>query len=95
MPHTSDLFTVNAVGDPEPITCKTDCKKIIIGEDPSVSGWPTVAYKIRAPHAASAAHQRPAGTRTEFVSATHYKTGDIVGYVETVSGSTSFFQWEE
>jgi hypothetical protein len=93
--YTSTM-TVNNVGDPEPVIAHIECRSITVKEDPSVSGWPTVDYKVTGAVAGSTPIQCPAGTEYTF-EATYmqcFAPGEIVGYVETVSGSTTFQQRE-
>ena len=94
----TSTFTVNDVGDPEPVIATIDCREIVIGEDPSVSGWPTIGYKVTGTLAGSTAIEKAPGVTFKFISTVNhppFKTGDIVGYVETLSGSTTFFKAEQ
>jgi hypothetical protein len=43
----TSLFTVNDIGDPEPVIATVACNRIIIGEDASVSGWPLSDYEVK------------------------------------------------
>lgn len=97
-------FTVNSIGDPEPIITASACSLVTIREDPSVSGWPTVGYKVRAPLATDSPVSKEMGEDTiftfegglQFKSKTgKWAKGVIIGYVETNSGSTTFSQVEE
>ena len=97
MPKTR-TFTVNNAGDPEPVTAQVPCRRITIGEDPSVAAWPTTAFKVRAPSMTDQARQKDAGQEYVFEAIggnRNFLAGQIVGYVETVAGSTTFFQFEE
>jgi len=89
-------FTVNASGDPEPVIAHTECTEIIVKEDPSVSGWPTVDYNVLGSVSGSTRIRCAAGTEHRFPASWQqaFKPGDIVGYVETVTGSTTFQQKE-
>lgn len=91
-------FTVNDIGDPEPIIVHTVCRHVLVGEDSSVANWPTTDYRIKGTDNNSAMVQRPAGVLTEFSRQSNqsaYSPGDIIGYVETVSGSTTFLIIEQ
>lgn len=90
-------FTVNSVGNPEPVICTLGCRTIVIGEDPSVAGWPTTDFRIKGAVPGSSFIQRPAGTMYQFQRISGqaaFSPGDIVGYVDVVTGSTTFFQAE-
>jgi len=89
-------FTVNAVGDPEAVTTGSNTSRVTIAEDPSVSGWPTSDYNVMAPSSDSTAIRKAAGTMFTFKpSFGQWPPDTIIGYVETVSGSTTFQQVEE
>ena len=85
--------TVDAIGAPEQIVAQSVCKKIVIYENAQAG---TLDYIWRAPNAASPAVTRPAGSKTEFAApgGAWFKPGDIVAYVETVSGSFVLVQEE-
>jgi hypothetical protein len=93
----TSLFTVNAVGDPEPVTATVVSSRIEIGEDPSQAGWPTTDYLVRSPLALDSPRQMPAGTIYVFTKPNKkfFMPGEVVAYVETVTGSTSFFKDEQ
>ena len=89
------IFPVNSVGDPEPITAQTTCQQIEIMEDQSVIGWPTVDYQIHMPGPGNDALSLRKGQRY-IITATgswgneFFHPGDIVAYINTVSGSSDF-----
>ena len=87
------LLTVNNTGDPESVTVQTVCREIIIGEDHSVGGWPTTDYIVRAPLKTSDAVQIQAGKFYAITSppGRFFEPGDVPLFVETVSGTTTFF----
>jgi hypothetical protein len=94
----TSTFTVNSTGDPEPIIVGTNCRKVTVGEDASVSNWPTTDYLVYGTDKQSTPVQRPAGSLTviERGSAqSAFNKGSIVGYVATVTGSTTFLLIEE
>ena len=94
-------FTVNSIGEPEPVTAHTECQRITIKEDPSVSGWPTTDYLITGSVPGSTPIRCPAGSEYIFEASSGanliqpFKVGTIVGYIETVTGSTTFQQKED
>jgi hypothetical protein len=88
------LITVNDVGDPEQVIAQTVCREIVIGEDRSVVGYPTTDYKVRMAESTSDPVQVQAGVLYAFTNPRYFQPGEVVGYVETVTGSTSFFQDE-
>lgn len=94
----TSLFIVNNVGDPEPIVTTIECSRVQVGEDPSITGWPTVDYRIKGVEPNSEWVQCPAGTKFEFVRDARrpsYGVNRIIGYVETLSGSTTFLKVEQ
>ena len=94
----TSTFTVNNIGSPEAVVATCACRTVTIGEDPSVTGWPTTDFLITGNESGSGAIQRPAGTQWTFedpLLRRGFKPGDIVGYVETVTGSTTFIQVEQ
>ena len=83
------------------ITAVIDTHMITVQEDKSVSGWPTTDYTIKKPTAAATAIQRPAGSKCVFQKSTKvstgnfpyaFKAGEVVGYIQTVTGTTTFYQ---
>jgi hypothetical protein len=94
----TSTFTVNDIGDPEPVIVSIDCKQVMIGEDPSVSGWPTTDYQVKGIEASSDWIQCAAGTKFIFqstVNAPPFSANQVVGYVQTISGSTTFLKAEQ
>lgn len=93
---TGPTFTVNAVGDPEPVTALTVCSEIRVQEDASVAGWPTVDFKVYAPSKNDSPLQAGAGSFWIFKKprGSYFQPGELAGYLATVSGSTNFNQWE-
>jgi hypothetical protein len=95
--HTH-TFTVNNLSSPEQIIARTGCRRITVGEDPSVAGWPTTDFKITGKVPGSTVIQRPAGTTFTFErndDQASFGAGDLVAYIETVDGSTTFLQTEQ
>lgn len=71
-------------------------KSIKVREDNSVVGWPTTDFLILKPSATSGANRYPLGFQYEFTNGGQlFDIGDIAGYIQTVSGTTTFAQDEE
>jgi hypothetical protein len=89
-------FAVNDAADPEAVIVQTVCQVVEIGEDPSVAGWPTTAFKVYIPTSTDGPRQRSAGATYAFVkrAGLFFYPGEIAGYVATVTGATTFFQDE-
>ena len=81
-------LTVDDVGAAEAVTAPVACKTLEVREQ----GDPTTDYFVRAPAAASPQHRRFAGSATIFraPAGRMFQPGEIVGYLETVSGSVTF-----
>lgn len=91
----TELFTVNNVGDPEAVVVKEYCARVVIGESPAVVGWPTTDYVVRKQSATSDPRRIFAGTFYTFENPRGFwRPGDVCGYVETVSGTTTFIRDE-
>ncbi len=92
MARTS-TFSVDNVGNPEPVTAQGPCRKIIVREQGAAG---TTDYFVRQPTNTSAQVRKVAGESTLFEAAPGnlFQTGQIVGYVETVTGSVTFSQEE-
>ena len=77
------------------ITTTVFTKKVVIQEDPSVANWPTTDYKLKFPDASATAIRRPAGTSWEITcDGAGFAAGRTIGYVSTVSGTTTFSKYE-
>jgi hypothetical protein len=91
-------FTVNNVSDPEPIIVGSFCREVRIQEDPGIgSTWPTTDYNVYGTGDVSTAVRKIAGTTftiTRVPLQGCFAPGEIVGYIETVAGSTTFLQIE-
>ncbi len=86
-------FTVDNVGNPEPVTVQTPCRQVIIRENASP---PTTDYFVRQPMATSSQVRKFQGETTGFEAGPDnlFLPGQIIAYVETVAGSVSFSQEE-
>jgi hypothetical protein len=79
------------------VTVATRCRKVTIGEDPSVSRWPTTDFLVAKPTSANAARRVPSGQQYQFSMPNEgiFNPGDVIAQVELVQGaSTTFFQDE-
>ena len=95
MPKTLTQFSVNDVGDPEPVIVGSYCnRRVVIEEDPFAAGWPR-EWTLRAPLQTDPARNKAAGASQVFEVVG--RPGEIIGYVETRSGAgaTTFNQFEE
>ena len=90
---SSTLFSVNAVGDPEPIIVKSpECRRVIIREN----GTPTVDFDLF-DRIGGTASRRMLGSSEEFKAFPPFfpfRLNDIAGYVATASGTVDFQQLE-
>lgn len=71
------------------IAASVHCNQITFGEDPSVASWPTTDFLIKKPDTSATAIRRVRGTSYRVEGP--FTPGDIAAYVQTVTGSTSFF----
>jgi hypothetical protein len=91
----TSLITVGS-SVPIAVTAHVPTKSIKVREDNSVAGWPTTDFFISKPLSSSPQNRYPLGFQYEFTNGDMiFQAGDIVGYVETVSGTTTFAQDEE
>jgi hypothetical protein len=94
MPGNTQHITVGSTQFTQ-IVAQTQCGEITVGEDPSVSGWPTTDFLVAKPSAANTPRRVSAGgTYTFSALGGRFMAGAIAGYVEAVSGATTFFQDE-
>ncbi len=93
-PGYTDTITVSSVAATA-VTAQTQCNRITVGEDPSVTNWPTENYKVLKPFSNSNPRQVPIGATYTFERIGVYYPGDIAGYVQGVTGTTTFFQDEQ
>ena len=92
-PGYTKTMTVADSGLGTPVVAVTDCKRITVGEDPSVVGWPTTDYQVYKPDYNSTPRQIPIGQTYTF-EGPRYWAGQTVGYIKAVTGSTTFYQDE-
>jgi hypothetical protein len=66
-------------------------KSIVVNEDQSVAGWPTVDYMVMKPTAGDQPKRVMAGQAYNFgKDAGSFVPGEVAGYIQTVSGSSTF-----
>lgn len=88
MAQETFTFTVDNLTTPEAVTVPVSCKSVEVREQ----GDPTTDYFVRAPTSTSPQHRRFAGSATIFRAPglRVFQPGEIVGYLETVTGSVTF-----
>ena len=86
-------MSVSNSGLGTPVIAVTACRKITVGEDPSVSGWPTVDYQVYRPDYNSTPRQVSTGLTYTFESA-GFIPGQTVGYIKAIGSASTFFQDE-
>ena len=87
-------ITVASVAATAVIVQSATTRRVVVGEDPSVSGWPTTDFLVMRPTLNNAARRVPAGEVYTFEGLSPFPIGAVVGYISTVAGSTTFFQDE-
>lgn len=86
------VFTVDAVGQDEPVIAQSDCMEIQVVED---AGGATANYTVRRPFRTSPAVTVLGGVPYTFKNGgSGFTKGSIAGYVALLSGSASFAQME-
>lgn len=93
---TGPLITVNSVSQ-TPVAALTVCRRIRVQEDPSVSGWPTVDYLVYVPATTDGPMRLTAGVPHLFEKppGRFFSPGEVAGYLASITGSTSFAQYED
>lgn len=77
------------------ITTTVAGNSVVISEDPSVADWPTTDFNIKLPASTNTAIRRSSGTAFEIVSDQIIPAGKTIGYVSTVTGTTTFQKIEK
>jgi hypothetical protein len=91
----TSLITVSSAGFTRLVTV-SDCQKVTIGEDPSISGWPTTDYLIARPLITSQPRRVTGGNVYPFTPPYGmFKPGQTIGFVKATTGTTTFFQDEQ
>ena len=82
--------TSDNVGNPDPVTAPVACRRITLRQDASVAA--PVSYIVHAPSATDPGfHKYPAeSVQFEAAPGAYIQSGDVVGYIETTSGSATF-----
>lgn len=83
---TTSTFTVDNIGNPEPVTAPVFCRRVTIREQGAAG---TTDYLVRRPGMTAAPYRKVAGESYTFTAdpGSGYETGSVIGYVETVTGS--------
>lgn len=85
MPHTT-TFTVDNIGNPEPVQPPIACSRVTIREQGAAG---TTDYLVRRPTSTSPAYRKVSGESFTFTAdpPNKFQANEIIGYVETVTGS--------
>ena len=91
-----DLISVSTTAATA-IVANTACWRITVGEDPSVTGFPTTELKVMKPLAASDARRLLRSSMYTFnaESPIPFAPGQTVGFVKALDAATTCFQDEE
>ncbi len=89
--HTDTLSVSNSLLG-TPVTAATFCCRITVGEDGTVSGAPTTNYNVYKPDYNSTPRQVFIGQTYTFQGI--FVPGQIVGYIKSITGTTTFFKDE-
>lgn len=92
MAKTKQL-TVSSV-TPTAVVATNFCHTIAVGEDPSVVGWPTTDFAVLKPSTTDQERTIPIGNAYHFERRGNWSPGQTVGYIRSLSGTTTFFQDE-
>jgi hypothetical protein len=87
-------ITVNSAGDTAIIT-NGPCKIIVVCEDPGVASWPTTDFLIKKGNSSQYVRIKAGSTYTFSSGPSFFPVGTTVGFIKTVSGSTTFDQDED
>lgn len=91
----TNLITVSS-GAFTQIVALSNCQGVTVGEDPSVSGFPTTDFLVARPLGTSNPRRISGGGSYRFTSPLGlFKKGQTVGFIKAVSGTTTFFTDEE
>ena len=88
----SRVITSNNIGKPEPIVVSIQCRSVTVCEDPTVKGFPTTALRVKGIDSGSEYVGIAPGVSFVFKRSDAqpgFTRGEIVGFVETVQGSTT------
>jgi hypothetical protein len=91
----TNLITVSS-GAFTRIVALSNCQGVTIGEDPSVSGFPTTDLLIARPLISSNPRRISGGNSYRFTSPVGiFKIGQTIGFIKTINGTTTCFQDEQ
>lgn len=96
MSFTKQLSVNSAT--PTAITAQSVCASIRVMENRGVAGWPTSDLLVLKPSNVSQPVRIPGGSSYTFAGTTpnfFFFVGQIVGYVQTVAGTTTLDQDED
>lgn len=85
----TSVFTCDDQGDPEPVTITTPCTEVSIAPQDGVT-----TYRFRAPNKDSDGVLKYNGQETRIRVRSFFYPSQVVGYIETLSGS-AVFQMEQ
>ncbi len=88
----TSTFTVDNLGDPEPIVAQSYAHEIEIYENAQAGN---TDYDVFAPDKAAVPVRRPAGAKTLLKSPAGFHPGQIAGYVGAATAGTYTFAQEE
>ena len=88
-------LTVNNSGNDESIVIQTVCRKVIFGESEAVTNFPTVDWLWKGVGSTDYV-TCTRGTKREFYPPERrlFYPGDVIAFVKTASGSSTFCQEE-
>ena len=90
---TTTTFTVDAIGDPEPITVSVTCRYVKIRVQGGLGNTAFTIYSADDSTGARSGSQYPAGGEVVFTrrhGQAAFRNDEVVGYVEITSGTATF-----
>lgn len=89
---TTQTFTVTNTNYSQVTVQSGYCRQVTVGESPAVSGYPTTDFLVAKPSTGNTPRRVVGGQSYTFIGP--FVAGSIAGYVETVTGTTTFYQDE-
>ena len=89
----TDTFTVDAVGDPDPITVIADCRKVTIRQQGGLGATAYTIYSADDSTGAGNGVNYPGGFDKVFQRLRgqgDFRDGEVIGYIEIASGKATF-----
>jgi len=86
-------FTVDAIGNPEPITVEKDCREVKIREQGGAGNTVFTIYDVGDPTGVGESVVYPAGAERVFKRGQGYadfRDGEVIGYIAVASGTATF-----